>query len=87
MKNSFLSLFLAALMLFGTVSCSSGGTNEEKTAAGDNAAAVSDPAPASTEDAPPEEPAGNGRSNVKDSLPATTLPTATAPSRSRTAKS
>ena len=70
MKNRMriLSLLLAALLLWGTVSCSSGGNGatDEPTAS-----------PALTADAPtadalaedPEEPAGNGRSNVKDSLP------------------
>ena len=65
-KKPILSLLLAALLFIQTVSCSSGGTNEEKETQADNAAVEEAPAPGSQEE---EEPEGNGRSDVKDSLP------------------
>jgi ABC-type glycerol-3-phosphate transport system substrate-binding protein len=67
MKQKALSLFLALLMLAGTASCSGGGTNEEtepqSTAVGAADPSVQDAAAAE------DEPEGNGRSDVKDSLP------------------
>ncbi|MBR5311632.1 MAG: extracellular solute-binding protein [Clostridia bacterium] len=57
--------FLAA----GMISCSSGGTNEE-TAASDTAGQIS-AEPSAEPVEIPEEPKGNGRSEVKDSLPDT----------------
>ncbi|MBP3293011.1 MAG: hypothetical protein J6N32_04595, partial [Clostridia bacterium] len=64
-----LTILLAGLLAAGLVSCSSGGTNEE-TASADTAGQIS----ADTAEEPveiPEEPKGNGRSEVKDSLPET----------------
>ena len=64
-----LTILLAGLLAAGLVSCSSGGTNEE-TASADTAGQIS----ANAAEEPvkiPEEPKGNGRSEVKDSLPET----------------
>ncbi len=70
MKNGrrILSLLLAALMLAGTISCSSGGNGTADTPVGSPEVTSNPGVP----DAPaddPEEPQGNGRSEVKDSLP------------------
>jgi len=67
-RKSAVSLLLAFLMLTGAASCSSGGTNEEKGTAPETTAGASEVTPAAAEEEP-EEPEGNGRSNVKDSLP------------------
>lgn len=64
-----LAWLLACFMAAGLVSCSSGGTNEE-TSAADTAGQVSSDTAAETEEIV-EEPQGNGRSEVKDSLPET----------------
>ena len=68
-KNAVVSLLLAALLAAGTVSCSGGGTNEEKSTTPDNAAVEAALTPSGTDETAEEEPEGNGRSDVKDSLP------------------
>ena len=70
MKKSTRTLagLLACFMAAGLISCSSGGTNEE-TASADTSAQVSAGTAEETEPIP-EEPKGNGRSEVADSLPA-----------------
>ena len=70
MKKStrILAWLLACFMAAGLISCSSGGTNEE-TAPADTSAQVSAGTAEETEPIP-EEPKGNGRSEVADSLPA-----------------
>lgn len=68
-KKSWISLLLAFLMLTGSVSCSSGGTNEEKSTAPDGASQQTAASPEIAAEIADEEPAGNGRSDVKDSLP------------------
>ena len=50
-------------------SCSSGGTNEEKSTAPDGASQQTAASPEIAAEIADEEPAGNGRSDVKDSLP------------------
>ena len=70
MKNGrrILSLLLAALMLAGAVSCSGGGNGLTDDPAGKPEVTSDAGIPAVTAD-DPEEPQGNGRSEVKDSLP------------------
>lgn len=69
MKKStrILAWLLACFMAAGLISCSSGGTNEETSSADTAEPTVSDTVGVPEEI--PEEPQGNGRSEVEDSLP------------------